>query len=385
MSNFKTSIQSKLPNAQTSIFAVMSGLAAKENALNLSQGFPNFKTSETLIRLVSDAMKKGLNQYAPMPGIFCLREAIAQKIYDTYQIQYNPDTQITVTAGATQAIFTIIAAFINKGDEVIIFTPAYDCYEPSVALFGGIVHSVALKAPDYKTNWEQVKSLVSPKTKMIIINTPHNPTGSILQAEDLITLQNIVKGTDIIILSDEVYEHIIFDGETHQSVMLYPELVQRSFVVASFGKTFHHTGWKMGYVAAPDYLMIEFRKAHQFNVFCVNHPIQVGLAEFLKTPDNYLGLPDFYQQKRDYFLDLIKESRFEFAPAKGTYFQLLGYKNISNEYDYDFAVRLTKENKIASIPISVFYKDQYDAKMLRFCFAKTNETLEQAAEILNKI
>ena len=382
---FKTAIQSKLPNAKTSIFAVMSGLAAKEQALNLSQGFPNFKTSETLIRLVSEAMKKGLNQYAPMPGIMSLREAIAQKIDNTYRICYSPDTEITVTAGATQAIFTIIAAFINKGDEVIIFTPAYDCYEPSVELFGGIVHSVALKAPDYKTDWQQVKSLVSSKTKMILINTPHNPTGSILQAEDLIELQTIVRDTNIIILSDEVYEHIIFDGAVHQSVMLYPELVQRSFVVASFGKTFHHTGWKTGYVLAPNFLMNEFRKAHQFNVFCVNHPVQVGLAEFLKNPDNYLGLPEFYQQKRDYFLNLIKGSRFEFAPAKGTYFQLLSYQNISEEYDYDYAIRLTKEHKIASIPISVFYKDQYDAKMLRFCFAKTEETLEQAAEILNRI
>jgi len=334
---------------------------------------------------VSEAMKKGLNQYAPMPGIFSLREAISEKIYNLYGVKYNPDTEITVTAGATQAIFTIIAAFIHKNDEVIIFTPAYDCYEPSVEMFGAKVHSVALKAPDYKTNWEEVKSLVNSKTKMIIINTPHNPTGSIFQAEDLLALQKIVAETDIIVLSDEVYEHIIFDGEAHQSVALYPDLVQRSFIVKSFGKTFHHTGWKTGYVAAPDYLMAEFRKAHQFNVFCVNHPIQVGLATFLKSPDNYLGLPDFYQQKRDYFLDLIKDSRFQFSPAKGTYFQLLSYKKISNEGDYDFAVRLTKEHKIASIPISVFYKDTYDAKMLRFCFAKTNETLEQAAAILNKI
>jgi len=385
MMPFKTPLQSKLPHAQTSIFAVMSGLAAKEKALNLSQGFPNFKTSETLIGLVSDAMKKGLNQYAPMPGIFSLREAISEKIYHLYDVNYNPDTEITVTAGATQAIFTIIAAFIHKNDEVIIFTPAYDCYEPSVEMFGGKVHSVALKAPNYKTNWQEVKSLVNSKTKMIIINTPHNPTGSILQVEDLLELQNIVAGTDIIVLSDEVYEHIIFDGEAHQSVALYPDLVQRSFIVKSFGKTFHHTGWKMGYVAAPDYLMTEFRKAHQFNVFCVNHPIQVGLAAFLKTPDNYLGLPNFYQQKRDYFLDLIKDSRFKFSPAKGTYFQLLSYKNISDAYDYDFAVQLTKEHKIASIPISVFYKDKYDAKMLRFCFAKTNETLEQAAKILCEI
>jgi len=381
----KCPINSKLPKAQTSIFAVMSRLAAKEKALNLSQGFPNFKTSETLISSVSDAMKMGLNQYAPMPGIFSLREVIAEKIYNLYNINYNPDTEITITAGATQAIFTIIAAFIHKNDEVIIFTPAYDCYEPSVELFGGKVVDVALKAPNYKIEWQKVKSLLNSKTRMIIINTPHNPTGSILRTDDLLALQNIVKNTNIIILSDEVYEHIIFDGETHQSVALYPNLAQCSFIVKSFGKTFHHTGWKTGYVAAPDYLMREFRKVHQYNVFCVNHPIQVGLAKFLKTPDNYLGLPDFYQQKRDYFLNLIKDSRFEFSAAKGTYFQLLSYKNISNEYDFDFAVKLTKEFKIASIPISVFYKDKYDAKMLRFCFAKTNETLKKAAEILNRI
>jgi methionine aminotransferase len=385
MSESTIPIQSKLPQTKTSIFSVMSGLAAKEQALNLSQGFPNFKTSETLIGLVNKAMQSGLNQYAPMPGIFSLRDIIAQKTFDLYQTSYNPDTEITITAGATQAIFTVIAAFINKGDEVIIFTPAYDCYEPSIELFGGITHSVALKAPDYKPDWEQVKSLVSSKTKMIIINTPHNPTGSILQKSDLLALQNIVKDTDIIVLSDEVYEHIIFDGEVHQSVALFPELVSRSFIVASFGKTFHHTGWKTGYVLAPDYLMAEFRKVHQFNVFCVNHPIQVALAEFLKTKDNYLSLPEFYQRKRDYFLDLIKESRFEFTPAKGTYFQLLNYKNISDENDYDFAVRLTKESKIASIPISVFYNDLYDAKMLRFCFAKTEDTLAKAAEILCKI
>lgn len=385
MSNFKVSHTSKLPNVKTSIFTVMSGMAAKEKALNLSQGFPNFESSPQLIQLVNDAMKKGLNQYAPMPGIYSLREAIAQKINSLYNVAYQPETEVTITAGATQAIFTIIAAFINKDDEVIFFTPAYDCYEPTIKFYGGKALSVSIKAPDYKVDWRKVKALISKKTKMIIINTPHNPTGSILNKEDLLSLQNIVADTDIIILSDEVYEHIIFDGETHQSIALYPDLVQRSFIVASFGKTFHNTGWKMGYCVAPDYLMKEFRKVHQFNVFCVNHPIQVGLTSFLKNATNYLSLSDFYQEKRDYFLDLIKPSRFEFIPAKGTYFQLLGYKSISDENDMAFAVRLTKEYKIASIPISVFYDDLYDAKMLRFCFAKTKETLEKAATILNSI
>ena len=382
MSNLKPMINSKLPKVKTSIFSIMSALAAKENAINLSQGFPNFETAKPLIQLVNEAMKNGYNQYAPMPGILSLREVISEKTQNLYGAEYNPEAEITITAGATQAIFTCIASVVKTGDEVIIFTPAYDCYEPTIELFGGKTIAIPIKAPNYTINWEEVKQAISTKTKLIIINSPHNPTGAILTKKDLKKLEELVKNTNIIILSDEVYEHIIFDGEQHQSVSKFSELANRSFIISSFGKTFHTTGWKVGYVLAPDYLMNEFRKIHQFNVFCVNHPIQMALATYLKKPSHYLELPEFYQEKRDYFLDLLKDSRFEFTPSKGTYFQLLNYKNITEKSDVDFAIELTKKNKIASVPISVFYSDGYDAKMLRFCFAKTNETLKVAAEKL---
>ena len=377
--------QSKLPTVPTSIFAVMSQLAVKENALNLSQGFPDFKSDEKLIKLVNNAMVNGKNQYAPMPGIFSLREAIAEKTENLYGVSYNPDTEITITAGATQAIFTVIAATIQKGDEVIIFKPAYDCYEPSIELFGGKTIAVQLNPEEFSINWQEVKNLITDKTKMIIINTPHNPSGRVLSQKDMLQLEALLKNTDILLLSDEVYEHIIFDREKHQSAALYPALVERTFIIASFGKTFHNTGWKMGYCIAPTELTKEFRKVHQFNVFSVHHPTQVALAEYLKTPSNYLKLGNFYQHKRDLFLSLIKDSRFEFKPSKGTYFQLLNFKNITDESDFDFAVRLTKEQKIASIPISVFNENKFDSKVLRFCFAKTDDTLKKAAEIINRI
>ncbi|WP_456423855.1 methionine aminotransferase [Lutibacter sp.] len=385
MSTFKYPYQSKLPTVPTSIFAVMSGLAAKENALNLSQGFPDFKSDEKLIELVNKAMVSGKNQYAPMPGIFSLREAIAEKTANLYGVSYNPDTEITITAGATQAIFTVIAATIQKGDEVIIFKPAYDCYEPSIELFGGKTIAIQLNPEEFSINWQEVKSLITNKTKMIIINTPHNPSGRVLSQKDMLQLEALLKNTNILLLSDEVYEHIIFDNEKHQSAALYPALVERTFIIASFGKTFHNTGWKMGYCIAPTELTKEFRKVHQFNVFSVHHPTQVALAEYLKTPSNYLELGSFYQHKRDLFLSLIKDSRFEFKPSKGTYFQLLNFKNITDESDFDFAVRLTKEQKIAGIPISVFNENKYDSKVLRFCFAKTDDTLKKAAEIINQI
>ena len=377
--------QSKLPTVPTSIFAVMSQLAVKENALNLSQGFPDFKSDEKLIKLVNNAMVNGKNQYAPMPGIFSLREAIAEKTENLYGVSYNPDTEITITAGATQAIFTVIAATIQKDDEVIIFKPAYDCYEPSIELFGGKTIAVQLNPEEFSINWQEVKNLITDKTKMIIINTPHNPSGRVLSQKDMLQLEALLKNTDILLLSDEVYEHIIFDREKHQSAALYPALVERTFIIASFGKTFHNTGWKMGYCIAPTELTKEFRKVHQFNVFSVHHPTQVALAEYLKTPSNYLKLGNFYQHKRDLFLSLIKDSRFEFKPSKGTYFQLLNFKNITDESDFDFAVRLTKEQKIASIPISVFNENKFDSKVLRFCFAKTDDTLKKAAEIINRI
>lgn len=385
MPTYKYPYQSKLPTVPTSIFAVMSQLAAKENALNLSQGFPDFKSDEKLIELVNKAMVNGKNQYAPMPGIFSLREAIAEKTENIYGVSYNPDTEITITAGATQAIFTVIAATIQKDDEVIIFKPAYDCYEPSIKLFGGKTIAIQLNPEEFSINWQEVKSLITYKTKMIIINTPHNPSGRVLSREDMIQLENLLRDTNILLLSDEVYEHIIFDKEKHQSAALYPALVERTFIIASFGKTFHNTGWKMGYCIAPTELTQEFRKVHQFNVFSVHHPTQVALAEYLKTPSNYLELGSFYQHKRDLFLSLIKDSRFQFNPSKGTYFQLLNFKNITDEGDFDFAVRLTKEQKIAGIPISVFNENKYDSKVLRFCFAKTDDTLKKAAEIINRI
>lgn len=377
--------QSKLPTVPTSIFAVMSGMAAQQNALNLSQGFPNFESDPVLIELVNKAMVNGKNQYAPMPGILSLREEIALKTAQLYGANYNPENEVTITAGGTQAIFTIIAAFVNPGDEVIIFKPAYDCYEPTVNLFGGKTIAIQLDPEDFKVDWSLVKATISSKTKMIIINSPHNPSGRVFSKNDMLQLEQIMENTNIILLSDEVYEHIIFDDEKHQSACLFPNLMERTFIVASFGKTFHNTGWKMGYCLAPSALMAEFRKVHQFNVFCVNHPIQEALATYLKNPENYNGLGQFYQQKRDLFLKLIKNSRFEYIPSKGTYFQLLNFSKITQVGDFDFAVKLTKEKKIAAIPISVFNNNNLDTKVLRFCFAKTDDTLKQAAEILCNI
>lgn len=376
---------SKLPNVKTTIFTIMSRLAKENNAINLSQGFPDFKSDSKLINLVTNAMKNGYNQYAPMPGVLALREQIAQKFDNLYNATYNPETEITVTVGATQAIFTIIATFIHQDDEVLIFKPAYDCYEPAIELQKGKSVYIQLQAPDYKVNWEEVKEKITTKTKMIIINTPHNPCGTIWSKEDLLALENIVKDTNIIVLSDEVYEHIVFDDVQHQSACLFPHLKERSFVVASFGKTFHNTGWKTGYCAAPAELMNEFRKVHQFNVFCANHPMQMAFAEYLKDDSNYLTLSSFYQTKRDYFLNAIKDSRFKFLPSSGTYFQLLDYSAISNEHDVDFAKRLVIEYKLAGIPVSVFNTSSIDQKMIRFCFAKKEDTLKKAASILNKI
>jgi methionine aminotransferase len=382
---YKYPFHSKLPEVPTSIFSIMSALAHEQKAINLSQGFPDFESDKKLIELVNKAMLTGKNQYAPMPGIFSLRNEISKKMENLYGVSYNPESEITITAGATQAIFTVIAATIKKDDEVLIFKPAYDCYEPTIELFGGKAIAVQLDPEDFNIDWELVRSLISDKTRMIIINTPHNPSGKILSVIDMLQLENILKDTAILLLSDEVYEHIIFDGEMHQTAALFPALAERTFITASFGKTFHNTGWKVGYCLAPKNLMAEFRKVHQFNVFSVNHPTQVALSEYLKTPKNYLELGEFYQQKRDLFLSLIKNSRFEFIPSKGTYFQLLNFKNITDENDYDFAIRLTKENKIASIPISVFNENNLDTKNLRFCFAKTDDTIKKAAEILCNI
>ncbi|PJB16392.1 MAG: methionine aminotransferase [Flavobacteriales bacterium CG_4_9_14_3_um_filter_32_8] len=385
MPEYPSLIKSKLPKVGTTIFTVMSQLANENNAINLSQGFPDFESSPELIGLVNEAMKNGHNQYAPMAGILPLREEIAKKTANLYGVDYHPESEITITAGGTQAIYTAIAAIITEGDEVIIFTPAYDCYAPAIELNGGKTVFVQMVAPEFKINWNQVKKLITQHTKMIIINTPHNPTGTILKEEDMLALEKIISNTDIVLISDEVYEHIIFDENQHQSVAKFPGLAERSFIISSFGKTFHNTGWKMGYCLAPKNLMVEFRKAHQFIVFSANTPIQYALAEYLKNENNYLSLASFYQHKRDYFVNLIKDSRFEVLPSSGTYFQLLSYSKITNKSDKDFAIELTKKHKIASIPVSVFYHKNIDEKLLRFCFAKKEETLERAAEILNKV
>lgn len=385
MPQYKGVIKSKLPKAGTTIFSIMSGLANETGAINLSQGFPSFEVSAELISLYNKAMKDGYNQYAPMQGLMSLRERIAQKMSDRYSTVYNPETEITITAGGTQAIYSAIAAVVHEGDEVIVFEPAYDSYVPSIELCGGIPIHVHLSPPDYRINWASVKKLITQRTRMIIINTPHNPTGTILTAKDMLQLEKITQSTDIIILSDEVYEHIIFDGYEHQSVARFPKLAERSFIVYSFGKTFHATGWKSGYCIAPQQLMTEFRKVHQFMVFSVNTPLQHALAAYMKNKKHYAGIESFYQEKRDYFLRLIKKSKFTPLPCVGSYFQLLNYSSISNLKDTDFAIKLTKENGVASIPVSVFYNVPVDNNLLRFCFAKDNETLEKAAERLCKL
>lgn len=382
---FSGTFKSKLPQVKTSIFTVMSALAKAEGALNLSQGFPDFPCPPALAEYVSEAIREGKNQYAPMAGLVDLREKIAAKTFEGYGAEYHPETEITVTAGATQAIFTAIAATVRYGDEVIIFEPAYDCYAPAVELAGGVCKYVPLHPPLYEIDWDAVKKMCSKNTKLIILNSPQNPTGSVLTGDDMHKLEKLVAGTDILILSDEVYEHILFDGIPHESVSRYPQLAERSFVVSSFGKTFHVTGWKLGYITAPSDLMAEFRKVHQYNVFCVNHPMQAAASKFLDNKDHYLELADFYERKRDLFLAGLAGSRFEFRPSAGTYFQNLGYAGISDEADTDFAVRLTKEHKIASIPLSVFYRDNHDHKLLRFCFAKEDDTLKKATEILCRI
>lgn len=378
-------IKSKLPYTKTSIFAIMSQLANENNAINLSQGFPGFNCDNELISLVNKYMQKGYNQYAPMPGIMQLREIIAEKTYEIYNKKYNPDTEITITAGATQALFTAITTVVQEGDEVIVFEPVYDSYVPVIELNGGTPIFLQLNPKDFSINWKDVEKSITSKTKLIIINSPHNPTGSLLSEKDLKALEKIVKGTNILILSDEVYEHIIFENKTHESVIKYKELYNRSFVISSFGKTFHTTGWKIGYCLAPENLMKEFRKIHQFNVFAVNTPIQYAIAEYLTKKDKYLGLGAFYQEKRDFFVNGVKDSRFKIIPSYGTYFQLLDYSKISDEKDTEFAKKLTIENKLASIPVSAFYHDDFDSKVLRFCFAKNNDDLEKAFEILNKL
>ena len=378
----KSLLISKLPNVGTTIFSTMSKLAQENKAINLSQGFPDFSCSDKLIELVTHYMKSGFNQYAPMQGVLPLREQISAMVEELYGTSYHPDTEITITAGATQAIYTAISAFVKEDDEVIVFEPAYDCYTPAIEMNGGKTVYAQLNPVNFSIDWNVVKKLINHRTKMIIINSPHNPSGTVLSTKDMAELEKLTNNTDIIILSDEVYEHMCFTKDPHQSVARYKNLAQRSILVSSFGKTVHTTGWKIGYVCAPAVFMTEFRKVHQFLVFAVNHPIQLALADFLKEKDNYLEVKNFYKQKRDYFIKLIKGSKFSYELSTGTYFQLLKYNAITNEKDIDFAIRLTKEHKLAAIPLSVFYHEKIDNKLLRFCFAKKDETLEKAAEIL---
>ena len=378
-------IHSKLPNVGTTIFSVMSALANEHGAINLSQGFPNFSSPQELTDLVCYYLQQGYNQYAPMPGLMELREAIAQKAKQTYGVSINPDTEITVTAGATQALYCSIAAFVRPGDEVILLEPCYDSYRPAIEANGGTPVIYELKAPDYKVDWGQFEQLLSPSTRMIIINTPHNPTGTILESEDLLALQRITSGTDILVLSDEVYEHLIYDGAAHQSVIRYPELRSRSLATFSFGKTFHNTGWKVGYCIAPPELTKEFRKVHQFNVFSVHRPTQHALADYLQDASTYESLPSFFAEKRDLLLELMNASRFKPLLCKGTYFCNFDYSAISDEPDRDFARRLTTEYGVAAIPVSAFYSSRRDDRVIRLCFAKTAETLRSAGELLAKV
>lgn len=376
---------SKLPNVGTTIFTVMSALAQEHKAINLAQGFPDFPASDRLTDLVYQYMRSGHNQYAPMPGLLALRTRIAEKIALLYGVSVDPVSEITITAGATQGLFTAIAAFISPGDEVILLEPAYDSYRPSVEVCGGKAVIYELSFPDYRVDWSALEQLISPKTRMIIINTPHNPAGSLLRDTDLQQLVQLTAGTDILVLSDEVYEHLVFDGLQHESVLRYPELRERSLAVYSFGKTFHNTGWKIGYCVAPPALTAEFRKVHQFNVFSVNTPIQYALADFLADPSEYLGLAAFYQRKRDFFLEVTAGSRLRPLPCCGSYFQVFDYSAISDEPDEAFARRLTIEHGVAAIPVSVFYSSKRDDRVIRLCFAKKEETLEDAGAKLRYV
>jgi methionine transaminase len=373
---------SKLPNVGTTIFTVMSKLAADTGAINLSQGFPDFDCDPELVDAVARHMREGRNQYAPMQGVPALRHAIATKYQELYGVTYDPETEVTVTSGGTEAIFNAVAMAIHPGDEAIVFEPVYDSYVPAIELNGGTAVVVPLRYPTYAVPWDQVRAAITARTRLIMLNSPHNPTATVLSSSDLAELARLVAGTDIVIVSDEVYEHIVFDGVQHESMVRHPELRARSVVIGSFGKTYHVTGWKVGYAVAPADLTTEFRKVHQFTTFATNTPTQLALAEFLSAHRGYPELPAFYQRKRDLFLRLIEGSRFKPLPSRGTYFQLLDYSAITDEEDMAFALRLTKEQGVASIPTSAFLYKQKPPHVLRFCFAKKDETLERAADRL---
>ena len=384
-STLKTQHSFKLPQFGTTIFTVMSQLANEHQAINLAQGFPNFPCSDQLVDLVTFYMKTGHNQYAPMPGVAALREQIAKKTALLYGHLPDSNSDITITCGATEAVFSTITTCVQPGDEVIVFEPAFDIYAPAISLCGGALKPVALSLPDYRLDHELLAKSISSKTKLIILNSPHNPSGAIVSHEDMLFLEQLLKGTDILLLSDEVYEHIVFDGKKHHSAHEYPDLRNRSFVISSLGKTYHTTGWRMGYVIAPKALMAEFRKVHQYITFSAHTPSQYAFAEFMKDESQYLGLNDFFQQKRDLFLNALKTSRFKVIPTAGTYFQFLSYQGMSDGNDVAYATQLTAIHGVAAIPVSVFYQEPQNNHMLRFCFAKDEETLLKAAEKLCKI
>jgi methionine transaminase len=375
-------IQSKLPNVGTTIFTVMSVLAAENKAINLGQGFPDFPMNEELVALVNEAMKTGYNQYVHMNGYVPLRESIAEKVEYLYKTKVNPDTQITVTPGGTYALYTALTAILRPGDEVIVFEPAYDSYIPSIEINGARAVRIPLTFPEYNIDWQVVKNNITERTRGIMVNSPHNPTGSVLSKDDIEQLRSITKDTQIIIISDEVYEHLIFDGKEHESILKYPDLLERSFVSFSFGKVYHCTGWKLGYSISSEALVKEFRKIHQFNAFCCDTPKQVALSTFLQRKENYLQLGTFLQKKRDYFQNLMSQTKFEALPSYGSYFQIYSYKNISDQTEKEMAIRLTKERGVATIPVSAFYTVNTNHQVLRFCFCKKESTLDNAANRL---
>jgi len=384
MPRFPAPVVSRLPAVGTTIFTTMSRLAQECGAINLSQGFPDFSAEDVLFERVAHWMRAGHNQYAPMAGVPALREAIAAKVRALYGAEYDPEFEITVTAGATQALFTAVAALVHPGDEVIVFEPVYDSYVPAIELQGGRVRRARLAAPDYRPDWQAVRALVTPQTRMIMINTPHNPSGTVWTAADLAELAAITAGTGIVVVADEVYEHIVFDGLRHESVARYVDLAARSVIVSSFGKTYHVTGWKVGYVLAPRELMTEFRKVHQFNVFTVNTPVQLAIADYMADASRHLGLAGFYQAKRDAFRAGLASTRFELLPCTGTYFQTARYGAISDLPDTEFVEWLTRVVGVAAIPLSAFFGDGRDERVIRFCFAKRDETLAAAFERLER-
>jgi len=380
-------MDSKLPNVGTTIFAIMSQLAEDCDAINLSQGFPGFEPDQELLDLVSHYLNSGVNQYAPMVGVPSLRNAIADKVETLYGRSVDPDSEVTVCDGATEGLFSAIQAIVHPGDEVIVFDPAYDSYEPAVSLAGGrTLHLPLVRSdddPDFRIDWQQVADSITDRTRLIVVNSPHNPTGAILKADDLDALADVVRDTGVYLLSDEVYEHIIFDGAEHESLLKHEELWPRTFVISSFGKTYHATGWKVGYCVAPAALTVEFRRVHQFTCYAVIRPVQHAIADYMNnTPNHYRELPAFYEARRDRFCNLLRDSRFEFTPAHGTFFQMLDYSGITEENDVSYAERLTREIGVASIPVSVFCADEPSTRQLRFCFAKDDDTLTKAAERL---